>query len=101
MDIPVTTTQIETLPMKRTILQSTSQRKKMKAHKGVLELKITEDDAQLVTEKVQDRTTKVWYDVEKQREEIVKKLTEVKDALEQLQLTTTQQKEHAQPQQTS
>jgi hypothetical protein len=36
MDIPVTTTQIETLPMKRTILQSTSQRKKMKAHKGVL-----------------------------------------------------------------
>jgi hypothetical protein len=30
-----------------------------------------------------------WYDVEKKREEIVKKLTEVKDALEQLQLTTT------------
>jgi hypothetical protein len=41
------------------------------------------------------------YDAEKQREEIVKKLTEVKDALEQLQITTTQQKYQAQQQQTS
>jgi hypothetical protein len=40
----------------------------------------------------------VWYDAEKKREEIVKNLTEVKDALEKLQLTTTQQKEQAQPQ---
>jgi hypothetical protein len=35
----------------------------------------------------------VWYDVEKQREEIDKKLTEVKEALEQLQITTMQEKE--------
>jgi hypothetical protein len=32
---------------------------------------------------------KDWYDVEMQREEIMKKLTEFKDALEQLQVTTT------------
>jgi hypothetical protein len=38
----------------------------------------------------------VWYDVEKQREEIVKKLTEVKEALEQLQITTMQEKEQVQ-----
>jgi hypothetical protein len=55
----------------------------------------------LVAEKVQDHTMKAWYDAEKQREEIVKKLTEVKDALEQLQLTTSQQKGQAQQQQTS
>jgi hypothetical protein len=52
----------------------------MKAHKGILELTLTEDDAELVAENVQDRTMEAWYDVEKQREEIVKRLTEVKDA---------------------
>jgi hypothetical protein len=73
----------------------------MKVHKEVPQLTLTEDDAELVVEKVQDHTTEAWYDVEKKREEIVKKLTEVKDALEQLQLTTVQQKEQVQQQQTS
>jgi hypothetical protein len=38
LDIPVTTTQTETLPMKRTVLQTTGQCKKMKAHKEFLNL---------------------------------------------------------------
>jgi len=54
----------------------------MKAHKEVPHLTIIEDDAKLVVKKALDRMMKAWYDVEKQREEIVKKLTEVKDALE-------------------
>jgi hypothetical protein len=82
--IPSQTAQTNTLPRKRTVLQTTRQCKKMKAHKGILELTLTEDDAELVGENVQDRTMEAWYDVEKQREEIVKRLTEVKDALDQL-----------------
>jgi hypothetical protein len=73
----------------------------MKACTWVPELTITKDDADLVTEKVQDRTKEAWYDVEKQREEIINKLTEVKDTLEQLQLTIVQQKEQEKQQQTS
>jgi hypothetical protein len=92
MDIPGTTMQTETLPMKRTILQSGGQCKKMKVHKGVPELTLTEDDAELVAEKVQDHATEAWDDAEKKREEIIKKLTEVKDTLEQLQLTTCNRK---------
>jgi hypothetical protein len=73
----------------------------MKVHKEVPQLTLTEDDAELVAEKLQDHMTEAWYDVENQREEIVKKLTEVKDALDKLKLTTVQQKEQAQQQQTS
>ena len=54
----------------------------MKAQKDIPQITLTEDDAELVSEKFQDRTTEALYDVENQREEIVKKLTEVKDALE-------------------
>jgi ParB-like chromosome segregation protein Spo0J len=72
----------------------------MKVHKSVPELTLTEDDVELVVEKVQDHTAESWDDVEKQREEIIKKLTEVKETLAQLQLDATQQKEKAQPQQT-
>jgi hypothetical protein len=83
------------------MLQSAGQHKEMKAHKEVPQLTLTEDDAELVIEKVQYHTMEAWYDVEKQREDIGKKLIEVKDALEQLQLTTTQQKEQTQKQQNS
>jgi hypothetical protein len=51
-------------------------------------------------EGAQDHTVESWDDAEKKREEIIKKLTEVKETLAQLQLNTTQQKEQAQPQQT-
>jgi hypothetical protein len=43
--------------MKRIVLQTTGNAKKMKAHKEVPQLTLTEDDAELVAEKVQDRTT--------------------------------------------
>jgi hypothetical protein len=59
---------------------------------------MTKDDADLVTEKVQDCTTESWDDVEKKREEIMKKLKEVKDTLEQLQLTMAQNKNKVQQQ---
>jgi hypothetical protein len=75
MDIPSTTTQIETLPMKKTVLQEGGQCKKMKAHKSIPELTFTEDDVDLVIEKVQDHAAESWDDIEKQREEIMKKLT--------------------------
>jgi hypothetical protein len=64
----------------------------MKACKNIPQLTLTEDDAKLVAEKVQDHTTEALYDAEKQREEIVKKLTNAKDALGKLQIITTQQK---------
>jgi len=70
-------------------------------HNGILELTITEDDAELVTEKVRDHTREAWYDDENHREEMINIFAEVKDAVEQLQLTTTQQKEQSQQQQTS
>ena len=68
----------------------------MKAHKSIPQLKLIKDDAELVEKTVQDHTMKAWYDDEKKREEIVKKLTEVKYALDRLQITTTQQKDRAQ-----
>jgi len=72
----------------------------MKTHKEIPQLALTEDDADLVEEKVQDCIAEAMYDVEKQREEIVKKLKEVKYALDQLQITTVQQKDQVQQQQT-
>jgi hypothetical protein len=36
LEIPITTAQIETLPMKMALLQRGGHRKKMKVHKGVL-----------------------------------------------------------------
>jgi hypothetical protein len=90
------TTQTKTLPRKIAVLQIAGQCKKMKAHKEIPQLTLTEDDAELIAEKVQDRMEESWYDVEKQREEIVNKLIEFKYALEHLHLTTTQQKDQAQ-----
>jgi hypothetical protein len=73
----------------------------MKAHKEIAHLTLTEDGTKLVEEKVQDRMVECWYDAKKKREEILKKLTEVKDALEQFQLATTQEKDQAPEKQTS
>jgi hypothetical protein len=85
--------------MKITLLEATYSCKKMKPHKSVLELTLTRDDADLVAEKVQDHTIEAWYDDKKKMEEIIKKLTKVKDTLEQLQHTTMQQKEKEKQQQ--
>jgi hypothetical protein len=62
----------------------------VKAHKRIPKLTLIEDDPDLVVEKVQDHATKAWYDAKKKREEIIKKLTDVKDTLYKLQMTTTQ-----------
>jgi hypothetical protein len=40
----------------------------MKVHKGVHELTLTEDDVEMVVEKLQDRATEAWDDAEKKRE---------------------------------
>jgi hypothetical protein len=61
-----------------------------KGHKGVPEITLAKYDVELVAEKVQDHAAEAWYDAKRKREEIVKKLIEVKEGLKQLQLTTTQ-----------
>jgi hypothetical protein len=48
LDILVQTMQKKTLPRKKIVLQIAGQHKKMKAHKGIPKLTITEDDADLV-----------------------------------------------------
>ena len=70
----------------------------MKVHKSVSKLTLTEDDADLVAEKVQDHTTESWDDVEKKREEIIKNMKKVKETFAQLLLNIAQYNEHAQPQ---
>jgi hypothetical protein len=46
IEVPTTSAQTETLPMKRMVLQEVGQRKKMKAHKSIPELTLTEDDVE-------------------------------------------------------
>jgi hypothetical protein len=62
----------------------------MKAHKSVPEITLIEDDANMVVEKVQYHTIESWEYAGKKREEIIKKMTKVKETLEQLQLNTSQ-----------
>jgi hypothetical protein len=64
----------------------------MKAQKKAPQLTITEDDAELVADKVQDRGEEALYVTESQREELMKKLMEVKEVLESLQINVAQQK---------
>jgi hypothetical protein len=66
------------------IVQSGGACKKMKVHKEVPEYTITEDDAELVTGKVQDHTIEEYEEEEKQRERIMQELTEVKKVLEKI-----------------
>ena len=72
----------------------------MKVHKGIPKFKITEYDVDMVAEKVQEHTTYSWDDAEKQREEIIQKLIELKDTLAQLQLSEVQYKDKVKPQHT-
>jgi hypothetical protein len=48
MDIPIKNAPTETLSMKITVLQIGGQRKKVKAHKEVPQLTLTEDDENLI-----------------------------------------------------
>jgi hypothetical protein len=73
----------------------------MKYHKNPPVLTITEDDAEFVADKVQDRGENAVLAAEVQREEIMEKLVEVHDILQRLQISTVhhptmQQKEKAQ-----
>jgi phosphoglycolate phosphatase-like HAD superfamily hydrolase len=80
-----TTTPQDAGPPKRSIIQIGGLRKKAKAHKDILEYTITEDDADLVAERVQDHATEEYEEVENQRERIMKELAEVKQVLEWIQ----------------
>jgi hypothetical protein len=64
----------------------------MKVQKKTPQLTITEDDVELVANKVQDRGEEALYVTESQREELMKKLMEVKEVLESLQINVAQQK---------
>jgi hypothetical protein len=63
----------------------------MKYHKKPPVITITEDDVELVADKVQDRGEDVVCTTEVQREEIMAKLVEVHDTLQRLQIPTVQQ----------
>jgi hypothetical protein len=54
----------------------------MKAHKEVLEYTITEDDAELVMERVKDHVAEEYEEEEKQRERIMKEIIETMKVLE-------------------
>jgi hypothetical protein len=81
--------QTSTPPKKRTGTQEGEIRKKMKYHKNPPTITITEDDAEFVADKVQDRGEDAVCATEAQREEIMEKLVEVHDILQRLQLNTT------------
>jgi hypothetical protein len=61
--------------------------KKIKLHKIVPEYTITEDDAELVAKKVEDRASEEYEEAEKQKERIMQELMEVKKVLEEILLT--------------
>jgi hypothetical protein len=72
----------------------------MKEHKNVPEFTIIEDDAEMVENKFQYRIAKSMDDMEKQREKIIQKLSELKKTLDQLQLSIVQHKEKVKSKQT-
>jgi hypothetical protein len=73
-----TTTPQEIGPPKQSIIHTSESCNKTKAHKQILEYKITEDDVDLVTERVQDHATKEYEEVENQRGRIRNELDDIK-----------------------
>jgi hypothetical protein len=65
----------------------------MRAQRKAPQLTITEDDAELVEEKVHDQGEEELYVVESQREELMKKKIDIKEILESLQINVAQQKD--------
>jgi hypothetical protein len=59
--------------------------KKSREHKDIPEYTITEDDVELIEEKVQDHVAKEYEEAENQRERIMKDLMEVRQVLEWIQ----------------
>ena len=64
----------------------------MKAHKNPIQLTIIEDDAEPVVTEVQYRGEDALHVVESQREELMKKLMEVKEVIEIIQNNLVQKK---------
>jgi hypothetical protein len=83
-DTPGTIEPTQSRPPKRMVVQTGGACKKMKVHKEVPEYTITKDDAELVTERVQDHTIEEYEEEEKQRERIMQELTEVRKVLEKI-----------------
>jgi nucleoside-triphosphatase THEP1 len=73
-------------------MQMGEKKKKMKEQNNPIELTIIEDDTELVVDKVQDRGEELLYVTESQREELMNTIMEVKNVMEILQLTVTQQR---------
>jgi nitrogen regulatory protein PII-like uncharacterized protein len=76
-------------------------RKKRKYETEELDITLTEDDVELVVDKVQDRGEKVVRIVEVQEEEIMENLLEIHENIQQLQIqegshATMQQRERTQ-----
>jgi tRNA A37 N6-isopentenylltransferase MiaA len=84
----ITTTQVE------------ETHKKMKYTKKGPVITLTEDDVEFMVDKVQDRGEDVVHITEAQREEIMAKLIEFHDTLQQLQIHTVQQATTQQPEKT-
>jgi hypothetical protein len=82
----------DTPPKRKSTMQMGEQRKKMKAQKNPIQLTITEDDTELVADKVQDRGEDTLYVTESQREEIMKKLMEGKEFWKEIKLNVAQKK---------
>jgi NACalpha-BTF3-like transcription factor len=65
-ETPSTTTPQETGPPKWPIIHTGGSRKKAKAHKQLSEYTITEDDVDLVAERVQDRAAEEFEEAQHQ-----------------------------------
>jgi hypothetical protein len=81
-------------------MQVEEMHKKMKYTKEGPVITLTEDDVEFVADKVQDRGEDVVCVAESQREEIMAKLIEFHETLQQLQIHTVQQATTQQPEKT-
>ena len=72
------TTPQEIGPPKQSIIHTSDSCNKTKAHKQILEYKITKDDVDLATKRVHDRTTKEYEEVKNQRGRIRNELDDIK-----------------------
>jgi hypothetical protein len=83
-EIPSITTPQEKMQPKRLIIQIGGSRKKAKAHKQPPEYTITEDDADLVVEKVQEHAVEEFKDAQHQKGQIQDELDDIRQVLEHI-----------------
>jgi hypothetical protein len=81
-ETPSTTTPQETMQPKRPIIHTGGSHKKAKAHKQLPEYTITEDDTDLMAEKVQECTAEEFEDTQHQRGRIQDELADIRQVLE-------------------